>query len=346
MLYSEEKCKELDRVWNSIPGVEMLQGKTILVAGATGTIGAYIVDVLRYANQYKNAKVRILALSRKLQSLVDVFGEECEKLKFLEQDINEYFELEEKVDYIIHAAGNAHPRSFQMDPSGTILNAVNGTRNLLELARCKSAKLLYLSSGEVYGGGNARGDWEETDRIEINPSLWRACYPMGKSVAENLCVCYGMQFNVSFMIARLCHTFGASITKSDNRACAQFLCNAAKGEDICLLSEGLNLRSYIYVGDAVAALLSLLSNGEAGQVYNVAGDEAVTIREFAQICAQKGNVQVVQQIPTEQQKNAQTYIERQILNNNKLKSSGWKPVFTIEEGIELVVRELQKGMSN
>ncbi len=342
VLYNETKCKELEKVWNSVSAIDELRGKSIVIVGATGTIGAYLVEFLCYANENKDVDINVFAVSRKRETLRNLFGEESERLHFVEQDINQPFSIDEEVDYIVHAAGNAHPASFCADPVGTILNSVNGTRNLLELARCKSAKLLYLSSGEVYGGGvQPELGWTEEDKLEFNTTMWRSCYPIGKSAAENLCACYGEQYGTSYVIARLCHTFGANITASDNRACAQFVTRASKGEDIHLLSEGLNIRSYLYVGDAVSAIFTLLIRGERGQIYNIAGDETVSIRQFAELCAECGKVRVSFQTATEIEKKAQTYINHQILNNEKIKTLDWKNVFSIKEGIDIVIQRLR-----
>ena len=59
------------------------------------------------------------------------------------------------MDYVIHAAGNAHPLAFNSDPVGTIIGNIEGTYNLLEYTKAHGGKrFLFVSSGEVYGNGD------------------------------------------------------------------------------------------------------------------------------------------------------------------------------------------------
>jgi nucleoside-diphosphate-sugar epimerase len=190
----------------------------------------------------------------------------------------------------------------------------------MEIARNNPrSRVLYVSSGEV--------------QEYVNHLTSRACYPMGKKASETLCVSYAEEYGTNVVIARPCHTFGANFTKSDNRATAQFIHSAALGEDIVLYSSGLQVRSFMYVADCASALLSIVANGMKGKIYGVATDETCSIKEFAQKCADVSNTKVIVRQPSGAEISQLSPIQNQIVNNDELKKLGWKPLYTVKEGI-------------
>ena len=244
------------------------------------------------------------------------------------------------VDYIIHAAGNAHPAAFQSDPVGTIMESVTGTEELLRLAHtCKAKRFMYVSSGEVYAQQKENTDnttpyipdtFSEDDIGYVNPLLARSCYPNSKRLSETLCAAYIAQYGIDAVIVRPCHTYGPGFTDKDSRAQAQFLRNALMGEDIVLKSAGQQIRSYNYIADCVSALLSVLTSGSKGEAYNLANpDTAVSIAELAKVIAREAGTKVTRQ----ETMDAQTPVMRQVLNTEKLRALGWNAAFDLETGI-------------
>jgi nucleoside-diphosphate-sugar epimerase len=140
---------------------------------------------------------------------------------------------------------------------------------------------------------------------------------------------------VDAVVARLCHTYGPTFTADNSRADAQFLRNALAGRDIAMKSTGSQVRSWCYVADAVAALLTLLLRGEAGQAYNVANRRAVaSIREYAQTLADIAGVKLTFELPSETEKAGYTRVTRAVLNPAKLEALGWQPRYGLREGLE------------
>ena len=328
---------DVKRAWSTLGSPKSLEGKTVLVTGATGLIGSFLVDMFLYANFRWNAKIKVLAISRKRKNLIQRFGEkQSPELCYLEQDISLPFEVKETVDYIIHAAGNAYPAVFREKPVETLLSNVTGTRNLLELARKnRNCPFLFVSSGEVYGGNTClENPLMESDYGYIDVLLPRSCYPMGKRAGENLCVSWMQEYGTPVKIVRPCHTFGPNVTERDNRVTVQFMKNVIRQEDIVLKSEGKQIRSYCYVADCASALLSVLLNGENAKAYNLATDETISIREFAWECAKAAGKQVILRLPNQTEKEERTPIENQILSDKALEKLGWKKNFSIKEGIK------------
>jgi len=307
-------------------GIEKLKNSSIMVTGATGLIGSYIVDVLLEFNQLSNANIVIYALGRSEQRLSSRFDNaKTRNLIYVEHDVNNEIRFNYDVDYIIHAASNAYPAAFNSDPVGTIMSNILGTQQLLAYSKYHKVKrFMFISSGEVYGQGDVSLDtFTEEYSGYINPIHARSCYPVSKRAAETLCVAYTKQYGVDTVIARPCHTYGPNATTNDNRANVQFVNNALQGEDIILNSDGRQLRSYCYIADVASAIFTILINGKSAEAYNIANPEAkVTIAEFASIVAAQVGKKVIFVNSDEKSMEEGTPIIKQVLNSKKLVNLG------------------------
>lgn len=325
---------------------DKLYGKTFLITGASGLVASFIIDMLMYLNIEKNAGVKIFALgrneSRMKQRYQSYEGMEC--LNFIVQDVCEPIKMSENADYVIHAAGNGYPSAFRENPVGTMTPALLGTYYIMEYARNHQvSRVLYISSGEVYGNGEKNiTAFQESYSGYIDILSARSCYPSAKRAAETLCVSYMQQYQIDIIIARLAHTFGPNTTASDNRANAQFMNNVIRNEDIVLKSAGKQMRSYTYIADCASGILTALLHGKPGEAYNIANaDEKVTIAEFAEMTALAGNKKCIYQNPNEREQAEQTPISYAVLDSSKLQSLGWHSRYQVKRGIEHTLAILQ-----
>lgn len=324
--------------------LEGLNNNTILVVGANGLIGSAIIDVLNYLNDKYNYSINIIGTVRNKNKILDRFNK-YKNLKIVEYDVSNRLELDDKVDYIINTASNAHPQKFSTDPVGTIVTNFIGTKNLLDYAKDNNCKrLLYISSGEVYGQPKDNVESFNEDYIgEINSVDPRSCYPLGKLSAENLCVSYSKQYLVNTVIARPCHTYGPTQTPNDSRVTTQFINNVLEDKDIIMKSRGEQIRSYTYVLDSVTGLLTILLYGKIGEVYNVSNNNSVvSIKEMADIIASTCNKKVVFELPSSIEKEGYNKVTRSVLDGTKLEKIGWVPVYTFNEGINETIKVLKK----
>ena len=336
--------KDLEDTARSIKYWDELKNTSVLVAGASGLIGSYIVDVLLTVNRLFDTNIMILALGRSQNRLEKRFeGIKTDQLVYVEHDIQKPFESDLKVDYIIHAASNAYPAAFENDPVGTMMSNMTGTFQLLEYARkCASKKFLFVSSGEIYGqydGVSTAYDENYCGYIDfLQP---RSCYPSSKRAAETLCCSYHKQYGIDVVIVRPCHVYGPNTTSSDNRATVQFIDNILNGSDIILKSAGNQLRSYCYIADCVSAIFTILFRGASGEAYNIANPDArVTIAQFAEIAAKQAKKKVVFITPDQKDLAERSPISRQVLDSNKLENLGWTGRFTVSKGIEHTLKIL------
>ena len=307
-----------------------LEGRSILVTGATGLIGGCLVDLLLEQGQ---AVCDVYAMGRHEQRALRRFARYWNHpcFHFLKGDVERPLPFDVTFDYIVHAASNASPNFFQQQPVEVVKANINGVEHLMEYGlRHRMKRMLYVSSGEVYGEGNG-GVFRETDSGYVDCATLRACYPSSKRAAETLCVAYAEEYGADVVIARPCHTYGPFFTESDNRVYAQFIRNLLAGEDIVMKSTGQQYRSWLYVVDCATALLTILLKGARCQAYNVA-DEAsnITIRQLAELLAKAESRRVVFNLGADQQP---TPVTRAVFSTEKLGRLGWKALTPIADGL-------------
>ena len=344
---SESYKKDIETAVNATVGIHKLFNSSVLIAGGSGLIGSFIADMLLWANSNMNANITVYAMDLSAERLNARYaGIETDKLHLVEHNVNELPNFSFDIDYMIHAASPAFPAAFNNDPVGTVMSNILGTKNLLDYGKAHGAKrLLYISSGEVYGQGDLRLEsFEESYAGYVDPTSARSCYPNGKRTAETLCVSYTKQFGLDTVIVRPSHTYGPTVTKADNRANAQFVNKGLAGENIVLNSAGNQMRSYTYLADAASAIVSVLTTGESGNAYNIANSQSsTTIAGFAKEVAAQTSTKVIFADPDEVAKAEMTPISKQVLSSKKLESLGWRGQFTVEEGIKhtlQIMREL------
>lgn len=314
--------------------MSVFDGKTVLVTGATGLIGKLCVKSLLNSGY----NTQIIALVRDGEKAKNLFGE-SKRLSFLIQDINQRISTSRKVDYIIHAASTTSSRDFVEKPVETIYTAFNGTRNVLEFAKNKRIEgMVYLSSLEVYGVNDFEDIAENSyGYIDIlNP---RSSYSESKKMVETMCISYGSEYGVPVRIARLAQTFGAGVSKSDNRVFAQFVNAVINKENIVLHTKGITKRNYCYTTDAVRAIFTILIKGENNNAYNVANESTYcSIAEMAHLLENEDTKVVYQIDNVNRGYNPTVKIK---LNANKLNSLGWEAKIGMKEMFERLIEDMK-----
>ena len=251
-LNNELYLEDIKKIENTL-NLSSLQDKTIMISGATGMIGTFLIDLLMHANTSEDRNIKLIALGRNKEKGFTRFSEYFSSpfFKFYECDITKPLSIEEKTDYIIHAASTTHPLAYSMEPIGTITSNVLGTINLLDYGIAHNMKrFVYTSSVEVYGEN--RGDvdrFDETYCGYINSNTIRAGYPESKRLCEALCQAYKKQYGIEVVIPRLARSFGPTMQMSDSKAIAQFIKKGLAGENIVLKSKGNQLYTYTYTPD-------------------------------------------------------------------------------------------------
>ena len=318
---------------------EKLHDSSILISGASGLIGTFLVDVLMFRNEKYGMNCRIYALGRSFTRAQKRFHDyfSNDKFTFTPHDINEPLkDFPGNCDYVMHMASNTHPADYAADPVGTILTNITGLNNLLRFATEHSTKrFLFTSTVEVYGQN--RGDTEFFDEEYcgyIDIAKARAGYPEAKRCGETLCQSYIQQYGLDVVIPRLPRTYGATMLENDSKAIAQFIHNGLNHEDIVLKSAGTQLFSYAYVADAVAGILTVLLHGEKGMSYNVADENSdVTLKDLAGIIAEHSGQKVIFDLDNDLAKQGYSSATLSRLNPSRLKALGWTSRYDMRAGI-------------
>jgi nucleoside-diphosphate-sugar epimerase len=352
--------EDLEYIANSDLPYNEFYGKSILVTGATGLVGSQTVMALLKMNEIKNADITIYAFVRSSEKADKIYREmKTDKLVYVVGDVlspinddtvalsNGKKLADEDIDYIVHAASPTASKFFVDYPVETIMTAVNGTKNILDLAKDKAALgVVYLSSMEAFGAPDpAKPYVKEDDLGYIDIHNPRSSYSEGKRICECMCSSYASEYKVPVKIARLSQTFGAGISYEENRVFAQFAKAAMNKTDIVLHTAGKSVGNYCYTRDSVMGILLLLVRGNNGEAYTVANPESnITIGNMAKMVAEKladNEIKVIFDIPESAMTFGYAPDVNMRLNSDKLQALGWKPVIGLEESYRRMMGSME-----
>ncbi len=332
---------------------DKLKNSNVLITGAGGFIGYYLVLALLARNDLYNDNITVSALVRNEKRAEAKYGDLLKRddIKLCVQDVSDAI-VADKADYVIHAASQASNIQFENDPVGTIKANLLGTSSVLDFAKeCESKSTLIISSLKVYGTVyNGKGVLSEDDIGYVDFTSYKNCYATGKRASECLAASYCKQFGMNVKIARPSYIYGAS-SLEDDRVWAQFIANIVRKESILLKSNGAAYRSFCYVTDTVTGLLTVLLDGENVTPYNISYEKSnTTIRGFAKTACEvfpERNMTLSFANPADE---AEPSLDvsplaptPEIMDNARLLSIGWKPVVDLKEGIRRSVATLEEN---
>lgn len=341
MNYTNNYIEELKEFNHSID-IEFLKNKSILISGATGLIGSYLIDSILINSDF-NVKIWCLTTnkSKAIERFIKFYNDD--RLIFIECDLTKRLNLNEsKFDYIIHLASFSDPSNYRTFPVETMLMNINGCNNLLNIAKNANVKkFLLASSCEIYG--TETENLKETNVGSVNTLDIRSCYNESKRASETLCVSYTHEYNVPTTIARLSRIYGPTMLIKDSKALSQFIKNSLNNEDIVLKSKGEQIFTYCYVSDAVNALFYLLNSDENAQAYNITNSQdLLTLKEIAEYIAKLNNKKVVFELPKEEERLGYSRATKSVLITDKIENLGWKPQINLYHGIKKTFNHLKE----
>jgi UDP-glucuronate decarboxylase len=307
----------------------------ILVTGGAGFIGSHLIEkllqekhfVISADNYYTGNPVNTALFKNN------------ENFEFIRHDIN--FPLYIEVDGIYNLACPASPIHYQKDPVQTLKTSVQGSINLLGLAKRTGAKILQASTSEIYGDPKINPQVEEYWG-NVNPIGPRSCYDEGKRAAETLFFDYHRQHDLDIRVARIFNTFGPRMSFNDGRVVSNFIYQALHDKDITIYGTGEQTRSFCYVDDLVDGLVKLFNQDSAFQPINLGNPEPISMKQLAQEIIELTNSKskiVHLELPIDDPKDRKPDIEKakNILN--------WEPLITRQEGIQRTIEDFKKRLA-
>lgn len=337
-------AEDIDRIL-AMPSINWTQltSRRFLITGITGLLGGYLFETLAtLAGRHPDWQIEVWGLARHREKAEARFAHllDFAANHLVIHDITQPLPDLPPFDYIVHAASEASPKYFLADQVGTIAANVAGTTALLEIARLNGCRLLFLSSGTVYGAaqGNNSAIAESTFG-PYDPLDSRACYAESKRLAETLCAAYWRQYRVSTVIARISHTYGPGVELDDGRVFGDFIADAVAGREIRVLGSGTDSRPFLYIADATIGLLLLLQTGISGEAYNLGAEGETSIGDLANLIAKLSGQSATLTSQQDPEYVPSTAARSQgHLAIDKLKALGWSPQTSVEAGFARTLR--------
>lgn len=318
-------------------------GKRVLITGASGFLPAYLVETLLYLNKTRGLSTHVTALVRNRENYTKRFAQHLNNpnLTVLVQDVSKPISLALPHHFIIHAASQASPKYYGVDPVGTLSANVLGTMQLLELARNHPViSFMYFSSGEVYGETQCIPT-KESDYGYIDPTSVRSCYAESKRMGENMCVSWHAQYQVPTKIVRPFHTYGPGMKLDDGRVYADFVRDILENRPIVVRSEGTASRAFCYLADATAGFFTVLLKGKNGVPYNVGNSQAeISVMDLANLLVglyPEKQLKVIREYSQGPNYYLQSPISRNCPDISRIHSLGWKPRTSLTDGFKRTI---------
>jgi nucleoside-diphosphate-sugar epimerase len=291
--------EDLEHIFENTQDIwESFRGKSIFLTGGTGFFGKWLLESFIYINEKLELNATITTLTRNPEAFLmeyPFYKEHTNIVHFVKGDILTYdFNLEEKFQFIIHAATAASESLNKSNPLLMMDTITIGTRRVLDFAITQPLEgFLFVSSGAIYG----KQPWNQThinedDSFKININKSNSAYAEGKRIAELYSSTYFEKYNLPVKIARCFAFVGPYLPLDSHFAIGNFINNAIKNEDIIIKGDGSTIRSYMYASDLMVWLWKILMKGEINKPYNVGSNDGVSIKQLAEKISSISNTQV------------------------------------------------------
>ncbi len=343
--------EDLERIASAHLPWNELRNKTVMVTGGGGFLAAYLIKAILTASRGRNMNTQVTCVARRKISVEKRLSAYVGASDFniFEHDISQPLPTSfPRADYLIHAASQASPKYYGIDPVGTLMANSIGTMYLLQHAvNTQAERFLFFSSGEVYGVPlNSEQMIAEHDYGYVDPMNVRSCYAESKRMGENMCVSWSHQYGLHTNVVRPFHTYGPGIALDDGRVFADFVADVAAGRNIILKSDGLAIRPFCYIADATIAFLTVLMKGAKAEAYNVGNPHAeISIRDLAVNLTKlfpERNIEACFEAPVDSSSYLKSPIPRSCPSIEKISKLNWAPTTTIEVGFRRTILSVER----
>ena len=308
----------------------------IVITGGSGFVGSYLCEKLI------NDGHKIIVIDNLLTGSTENINNllDNENFSFIEHDVQDHIEIEDKVDYVLHFASAASPKAYTEHPVNTLKAGSVGTINKLGLAKKHSAEYLLASTSEVYGDPLISPQNEEYWG-NVNPNGERSMYDEAKRFAEAAVATYSRSYGLKTKIVRIFNTYGPRMQLNDGRVVTNFIVQALRNENITIYGDGTQTRSFSYVEDTVAGIISLMNSTEY-DVFNIGNPNEMTVGKLAEkiieLTDSTSEIKYLE-LPNDDPKQRKPDITKAKTKLN------WEPKVNLDEGLAKTITWVEEQLS-
>jgi dTDP-glucose 4,6-dehydratase len=236
----------------------------IIVTGGLGFIGSHFVNYVRENTYHKVLIIDKLTYAGNLNNLIlptDYLKKDiCDVIP---EDLGDY-------DYIVNFAAESHVDNSIKDGLPFVKSNVQGTFNMIEVARKNKnlIKFLHISTDEVYG------DIDEYSAIESDNIIPSSYYSATKASADMLVMSAGRTYGFPYLITRTCNNYGEN--QHHEKFIPKIIRSIKNGDEVPVYGDGEQVREWIHADDNAKSILTLLMSDEVNEIYNIGTGESYT----------------------------------------------------------------------
>ena len=309
----------------------------IVLTGGSGFIGSHLSKELLKSSENKLIVVDNL-LTGNLNNIQDLLDHK--NATFIQHDVQDHIEIDEKVDYVFHLASAASPVAYTENPVNTLKAGSLGTINTLGLARKHGAEYFLASTSEVYGDPLITPQNEEYWG-NVNPNGERSMYDEAKRFAEAATATYARSYDIKTKIIRIFNTYGPNMQLNDGRVVTNLIVQALNDEDLTIYGDGSQTRSFSYVSDTVAGIIAMMKSNHY-EVFNIGNPYEMTVKELAETILKLTNSKseiIYKPLPNDDPQQRRPDISKA---KDKL---NWEPKVDLETGLSTTIEWIKKELS-
>jgi len=305
---------------HATPAFHELRNANLFITGGTGFFGHWLLESLLHANDHLNLSAKATVLTRSAAAFQTKSPHIANHpaITLLEGDIRTFPFPEERHTHILHAATDSGGQQASSTPEDLYNSILQGTQHVLNFAKqtltspstsgapgpdsrtrvstaSQGVRLLYTSTGAVYGRSTTLLHTPETYLETHHPQLPQHSYEAAKRAAEILCLSNSSLASeirnlksvpdpaLQAVIARCFAFVGPHLPLDQHFAIGNFIGAALNNQPIHIKGDGTPRRSWLYMADLAIWLWTLLTQAPANTAWNVGSDEGMTIAEAARL---------------------------------------------------------------
>jgi nucleoside-diphosphate-sugar epimerase len=280
---------DLDHILaHATPAFTSLRNANIFITGGTGFFGHWLLESLLHANTtlHLNARATVLTRSAAAFRAKSPHIASNPAITLLEGDIRSFAFPSEPHTHILHAATDSGGAQTNRPAYELAESILAGTQHVLRFALAtRATRLLYTSTGAVYGRSTTLLHTPETYTGAPDPLLLQSSYDEAKRMAEHLCIAYFANTSLAPVIARCFAFVGPHLPLDQHFAIGNFIGAALANKPIHIRGDGTPRRSWLYMADLAIWLWTMLTHGQPNRAYNVGSPDGMTIAEAAHLTA-------------------------------------------------------------